>query len=79
MYTTMKGEFDTMPRMDKVYGECECGAGFIPVWFIDEEYRYENSGIMYKTGRKRRACSHLECPNCFKRQCVDDSFDSDFK
>lgn len=42
----------------------------MPVWFIDEEFKEGR-----KTGRKRTACSHLECPKGLKKECVDDSFD----
>lgn len=59
--------------MDYKYGKCDrCGDNMIPVWFIEEEYK---PGSIVKTGRKRKACSHLECPSCFRCYCVDDSFD----
>ena len=58
------------------YGECErCGGELKPVWFIEEEYKTTNDGHKYRTGRKRRAVSHLTCDNCLKNYCVDDSFD----
>lgn len=57
------------------YGVCSrCKDNLIPIWFIEEEYRTED-GIMYKTGRKRRAVDYLECPTCLKKEFVDDSFD----
>lgn len=52
---------------------CKCGTNMLPVWFTEEEYKV-NGGYMYKTGRKRRNVSHFECPHCFKKECVDDSF-----
>lgn len=58
------------------YGECErCGGELKPTWFIEEEYKTTNDGHKYRTGRKRRAVSHLTCDICFKNYCVDDSFD----
>ena len=63
--------------MKSRYGICECGEDLEPVWFIEEE-RKLSSGIYYKTGHKRRACSHLTCPSCLKNYCVDDSFDSEW-
>lgn len=61
--------------MKNIYGYCSrCDAELVPVWFIEDEYKTEH-GITCKTGRKRRAVSHLECPKCFKREVVDDSFD----
>lgn len=60
------------------YGQCEqCGADLKPIWFTEEEYQIIG-GISIKTGRKRRACSHLVCPDCLKNYCVDDSFDGPY-
>lgn len=61
--------------MDFNYGKCPiCNTEFEPVFFI--EYEYETiKGNLFKTGRKRRAVSHLECPHCFHKECVDDTFD----
>lgn len=60
-----------------VYGECVCGNELSPVWFT--EYETEKiGGYSYKTGRKRRACSHLICENCGKEYCVDDTFDGEW-
>jgi hypothetical protein len=56
------------------YGTCECGAPLSPVWFIEEEHKVI-CGEYIKTGRKRRACSHLECEYCGRRYPVDDTFD----
>lgn len=57
------------------YGECSnCGAELEAVWFTEYEYK-TNQGIMYKTGRKRRAVDYLICPICMRKECVDDSFD----
>lgn len=50
----------------------------IPIWFTEEEEKVV-CGCRYKTGRKRRAVSHLECPNCFTKECVDESFDEPWK
>ena len=56
------------------YGVCtRCNSDLKPIWFEEEEYRTEN-GILYKTGRKRRAVDVLVCPCCMKEYCVDDSF-----
>lgn len=61
------------------YGQCpECGADMEAVWFIDEEYK-TMQGMMYKTGRKRQAVDYLVCPVCYKRECVDDSFDGPWR
>lgn len=57
------------------YGECsECGDALKPVWFIEEEETV-TYGVRTKTGRKRKACSHLLCESCGNTECVDDSFD----
>jgi len=42
------------------------------VWFEEPEYDKHNR----KTGRYRKAVSHIVCTNCGKNICVDDSFDS---
>lgn len=64
--------------MNNKYGICPgCKTELIPIWFMEEEFRIE-SGIMYKTGRKRRAVDYLECPSCLKKECVDDSFDGNW-
>mgnify|MGYP000090298157 FL=1 len=47
------------------FGVCDCGGSLIPVWFTEEETKVAN-GTMYKTGRVRRACSHLVCEACLK-------------
>lgn len=64
--------------MDELYRynlRCsECGGWLLPVYFTDEEYKTEN-GHLYKTGRTRRAVSHLVCEDCLHNECVDDSFD----
>lgn len=61
--------------MQSQYGSCsKCGSTLVPIWFTEEEIKIVN-GSMIKTGRKRKACSHLECSSCFKKECVDDSFD----
>lgn len=57
------------------YGTCvKCDCKLKPVFFIEEETKAAR-GCMYKTGRKRKACSHLECPICGHKECVDDTFD----
>lgn len=57
------------------YGICDyCGGELYPVWFTEEETNIEH-GSMYKTGRRRRAVSHLVCEQCLKNFVVDDSFD----
>lgn len=60
---------------DTNYGVCECGASLEPEFFTEEEEKVTPEGWKYKTGRKRRAVSHLFCPCCLKNYCVDDSFD----
>jgi hypothetical protein len=58
--------------------ECpRCGSTMYPIWFEDEETRMI-FGSLHKTGRKRLACSHFECPCCFHKECVDDSFDGEW-
>lgn len=62
------------------YGHCpECGGDLEPVHYIEEEYKITRNGYRYKTGRKRRAVSHLVCTLCLKNQCVDDSFDGPWR
>lgn len=58
-----------------VFGECTCGAPLVPIWFTEFEYAQTNTGLQYKTGRHRRAVSHLLCENCGREFPVDDSFD----
>lgn len=61
------------------FGECpHCGGKLIPIWFTEEEMIVDEYGHMIKTGRKRRAISHLLCENCLRNQCIDDSFDGDW-
>lgn len=71
-----------MERMNVDYGDCgHCGVKLVPVFFTEEETKTVPFGTqakgayMYRTGRKRRAVSHLECPVCLKSYTVDDSFD----
>lgn len=54
------------------FAECECCGGEVTrVMFLEDEYdKYH-----HKTGRKRWACSHLECKVCGKKYAIDDSFD----
>lgn len=60
--------------MKSIYGKCSCGHELEPVYFEEEEY-VVNSGRMTKTGRVRKAVSHLICESCGKSHCVDDTFD----
>ena len=46
------------------------------IWLTEKEY-YPKSNT--PTGRTKHACSHLECDNCGKRECADDSFDGDWR
>ena len=59
----------------KKYGNCpRCGSDLMPIWCNTEEFTIEDGRLTY-TGRIKRVCSHLECPSCLKKVCVDDSFD----
>ena len=61
------------------YGICkDCKTELQPVWFTQEEKKTEN-GIMWKTGRKRKAVDYLICPYCGRKECVDDSFDESWR
>jgi len=61
-----------MPQNTETYGVCvKCGTPLVPEWFTDKEYNSRG----YPTGRVRRAVSHLECPKCWLKECVDDTFD----
>ena len=60
------------------YGKCSsCGSSLQPVWFEEEERKVVH-GSLIATGRKRTACSHLECPVCLKKEAVDDTFDGEW-
>lgn len=64
-----------MSRFTNDFGQCSyCGANLEPVYFIEEETKIE-CGVLYKTGRKRRAVNYLVCPICLHKECVDDTFD----
>lgn len=64
--------------MQSKYGVCsKCGADLIPSWFTEEEVKYIGRSIV-KTGRNKTSCSHLECPSCFTKECVDDTFDGNW-
>lgn len=57
------------------YGSCtRCGNALIPIWFEEREIKI-TKGALIETGRKRTACSHLECPVCSRKESVDDTFD----
>lgn len=60
------------------FGCCECGGVLRPVWFTEEEYEIIN-GNMIKTGRERRAISHLVCEDCLSNHVIDDSFDGPWR
>jgi predicted nucleic-acid-binding Zn-ribbon protein len=61
------------------YGECpRCGSELHPIWFTEDEYKTTGEW-QYKTGRKRTSCSHLECPDCGQKECVDDTFDGNWR
>ena len=61
---------------DATFGICErCGGHLSPVIFTEYEEKVTGQGWRYKTGRWRRAVSHLTCDTCLKNYCVDDSFD----
>ena len=62
------------------FGKCSnCDVDLEPVYFTEDEYETTFNGVQYKTGRKRRAVSHLVCPACFVHVTVDDSFDSPWR
>ena len=58
---------------------CTCGNStrFEKVWFEETEYKTVN-GFRSRTGRYRKAVSHLVCQDCGKNICVDESFDGDW-
>ena len=65
--------------MESQYGNCSvCGSPLYPVWFTEEEYKVKD-GIMYETGRKRKAVDYLVCCTCLNKVCVDDSFDGPWR
>lgn len=52
-----------------------CGGRIRPVMFEEEEEVLDkHTHSYYRTGRKRRACSHMECPDCFHKEAVDGDF-----
>lgn len=65
-----------MRNMD--FGNCTCGGLLVAVYYEEKE-RIIRSGIPIKTGRTRKAVSHLSCLNCMKNVVVDNSFDEPFK
>ena len=61
------------------YGKCaNCNTELEAIWFEEEEIK-TFQGIMYTTGRKRRAVDYLICPECYSKECVDDSFDEPWR
>lgn len=63
----------------EIYSDCKsCGVPLEPVWFREKEITPQTGSRFYyptETGRTKKSCSHLECPNCLRKECVDDSFD----
>lgn len=58
------------------FGNCPyCGGLLAPVYYTEDETTITDDGYMYRTGRKRRAISHLVCESCLRNQCIDDSYD----
>ena len=66
--------------MNQDFGLCShCNSKLEPVWFTEEETKiYRQTGGLYKTGRKRRNVDYLICPICLHKECVDDTFASDW-
>lgn len=63
------------------FGKCPCcGAELEAIWFEEEEEVYEPP-IKYirRTGRKRRNIAYLECPECWHKEAVDDSFAGEWR
>lgn len=56
----------------------ECGEYMSPRWYTEHETKVSR-GCMYRTGRTCRAVSYLECENCGHKECVDDTFDGEFR
>lgn len=58
------------------FGVCRtCGSELTAIWFTEEETKIIGCSP-HKTGRTRKACSHLQCEYCGDKECVDDTFDS---
>lgn len=57
--------------MSSIYGECSCGYPLYPVWFEEPEEKIYKDGSKLKTGRYRKAVSHLICEYCGKNYCID--------
>lgn len=65
--------------MNVKYGICKkCNISLEPVWFIEKEYKCEH-GIRYETERVRDAVDYLVCPMCGHKECVDDTFDGNWR
>lgn len=60
------------------FGLCVCGGKLLPIWFTENETVVKD-GMMFKTGRKRRAVSHLVCEDCLRSYPVDDTFDGPWR
>lgn len=55
------------------FGKCRhCGDSLVPITFIKKETRMI-SGTLIHT--ERVAIDYLTCENCFRDECIDDSFD----
>lgn len=64
------------------YEECpicsRCHSVMDPIWFREyEEKVYQ--GELRRTGRSRLLLSHFECPNCFRKEAVDDTYDGEWE
>ncbi len=58
---------------------CKCGYGMAMVHYIEqEEVQHSRGGPYYKTGRVRRAVSHLLCEYCGHQEAVDGSLDGPY-
>lgn len=59
------------------FGKCDCGGTLYPIYYTLYETTDIN-GNYIRTGRKKRAVSHLVCDSCLKNICIDDSFDEGY-
>lgn len=62
-----------MGEKDKILCS-HCGAPMAKKWFTEHEII---NGM--RTGRRRQAVDYLYCPNCFRQEPVDDSFDGEWR
>lgn len=57
------------------YGKCRhCGVSLEAVWFTEKQF---SRGC--PTGKTRRNISYLICPNCLKKEAIDDSYATPWK